>query len=421
MALPLYLITIFFTMKRKALLFLLLMLAFYIGFAQKLTTGIWRGALKTGAGIEIPFNFEVSNVAGKPHLAIINADDRFKVDAISFNKDSVFIRMPLFDSEFRLKQMAGKLQGKWIRHLGDHDVAMDFIATPNTPWRIIPHAPKAAVNITGRWSATFVNDKGKSSVTIGEFNQTGNKLTGTFLTTTGDDRYLEGIVMGNTLYLSGFDGNNNYLFTGKVNGKTITQGRRYAGLASVTNWTARRDDNARLPDAYALTALKPGYKKIDFSFRDMQGKKVSLTDSRFKNKVVIVQILGSWCPNCMDETAYLVNYYKKFHPRGVEIVGLAYERTKDFNKSKASLLQLKNRFNIPYPLLITGYTASGDDPAKSLPMLAKVVGFPTTIIIDKKGNVRKIHTGFSGPGTGNYYTEFKKEFEALTNNMLAER
>jgi len=98
----------------------------------------------------------------------------------------------------------------------------------------------------------------------------------------------------------------------------------------------------------------------------MNGKNVSLTEARFKNKVVIVQILGSWCPNCMDETAYMVNYYKKYHHKGVEVVGLAYERTNDYAKSKTSLTYLKNRFNIPYPILITGYKPSGGDPEKSL-------------------------------------------------------
>jgi hypothetical protein len=123
----------------------------------------------------------------------------------------------------------------------------------------------------------------------------------------------------------------------------------------------------------------------------------------------------------MDETAYMINYYKKYHPIGVEVVGLAYERTKDFAKSRQSLLQLKNRFNIPYPLLITGYTPGSGDPEKSLPMLKDIIGFPTTIIIDKKGDVRKIHTGFSGPGTGKYYTEFIEEFENLTDHLLAEK
>ncbi len=406
-------------MKIKLLLFFLLISTF--GLAQPLSTGIWRGVLKTEAGREIPFNFAIKTVAGKTHLTIINGDERFKVDAISYQKDSVFIRMPLFDSEFRLRQTNGSLQGKWIRHLGDHDVAMNFSAIPNYPWRFFKKVATPKANISGRWSAVFVNKEGKKTNTVGEFKQTGVKLTGTFLTTTGDYRYLEGVVNGDRLYLSAFDGNHNYLFTANITDNKITNGKIYAGLTSVTNWTATRNANAKLPDAYSLTALKPGYKKIAFSFKDLNGRKVSLSDSRFKNKVVIVQILGSWCPNCMDETAYMINYYKKYHAKGVEVVGLAYERTKDFDKSKQSLLQLKNRFNIPYPLLITGYTPSNGDPEKSLPMLKDVLGFPTTIIIDKKGNVRKIHTGFNGPGTGKYYTEFIEEFENLTDHLLAEK
>jgi len=124
----------------------------------------------------------------------------------------------------------------------------------------------------------------------------------------------------------------------------------------------------------------------------------------------------------MDETNYFVNnYYKKYHAKGVEIIGLAYERTTDFAKSKTTLQQLKTRFNVPYPLLITGYTPAAGEPVKSIPQLANYMGFPTTIIIDKHGNVSKIHTGFSGPGTGKYYTEFIAEFEKLTDNLLAER
>ena len=123
----------------------------------------------------------------------------------------------------------------------------------------------------------------------------------------------------------------------------------------------------------------------------------------------------------MDETAYMVKFYKKYHPKGVEVIGLAYERSTDFARSKKSLEQLKKRFNVPYPILITGYTLDKNETAKSLPMLANFVAFPTTIIIDKKGDVRKIHTGFSGPGTGNYYAEFISEFEKLNDDLLAEK
>ncbi len=389
----------------------------------KLKAGTWRGALKNSAGLELPFNFIVKDTAGRQQLAIINGDERFIVPDVRTNGDSVFIRMPLFDSEFKLRLQDDKLRGQWIRHLGTRDAAMEFTATADASWRFFKDGEKPAYNAGGRWAAVFDAGTAGEDKLVGEFKQEGSKLTGTFLSTTGDYRYLEGTVAGNKLYLSCFDGGHAYLFTANMSDeKTLADGKLYAGLSGLDNWSAVKDANAKLPDAYSLTALKPGYKKIDFTFKDINGKPVSLSDSRFKNKVVIVQILGSWCPNCMDETNFMVNtYYPKYHKKGVEVVGLAYERTTDFAKSQKTLQQLKTRFNVPYPLLITGYTSNKDDAAKSLPMLSSVVGFPTTIIIDKNGDVRKIHTGFSGPGTGEYYTQFIDEFEKLTDDLLAEK
>lgn len=391
-------------------------------FAQtKLKTGVWRGALKTASGTDIPFNFDVKDVAGKQQLDIINGAERFKVTDVTTRGDSVFIHMPLFNSEFKLRLDSGSLKGQWVRHLGERDATVEFAATPNTSWRFVKTPIKPAHNIGGRWSAIIGEGAGRDT-TVGEFKQDGTRLTGTFLTTTGDYRYLEGSVSGDKMYLSCFDGGHAYTFTATItDAQTITEGKFYSGYSSVQTWTAVKNANAKLPDAYSLTALKPGYKKIDFTFKDISGKEVSLQDARYKNKVVIVQILGSWCPNCMDETAYMVNYYKKFQHKGVEVIGLAYERTTNFEKSQKALQQIKDRFNVPYPLLITGYTSNKVETAKSLPMLAKVVGFPTTIIIDKSGDVRKIHTGFSGPGTGEHYTEFIGEFEKLTNDLLAEK
>jgi peroxiredoxin len=407
-------------MKTRWLLALLALTFTYNSFAQTtLISGIWRGVTKTDKGVEIPFNFEAMTISGHTILAIMNGAERIKVTDIKYKGDSVFIRMPLFDSEFRVKRIGGNLVGKWTKNLGTKYVTMAFTATPNTPWRF-KATQKPAANITGRYSVPF----GKApdqDMTVGEFKQVGSKLTGTFLSTTGDYRYLEGIVTGNNVYLSTFDGGHDYLFTAKIAGDRLVNGKFYANLSSVDDWSGVKNPNAKLPDAYSLTSLKPGYKKLAFSFKDVNGKTVSLSDKRYKNKVVIVQILGSWCPNCMDETAYMTNYYQKFHKQGVEVIGLAYERTPDMAKSKRTVKQLINRFSIPYPVLLTGYTPAKGEAAKSLPMMKAVLGFPTTIIIDKKGNVRKIHTGFSGPGTGEHYTDFITEFERLTLHMLDER
>jgi thiol-disulfide isomerase/thioredoxin len=220
--------------------------------------------------------------------------------------------------------------------------------------------------------------------------------------------------------LSCFDGNHVYLFKAKVNDNSQQlTGGFWSGKAGYENWTAVKDDKAALPDANTLTFLKPGYERLDFTFPDADGKSVSLQDERFKGKVVIVQIMGSWCPNCMDETNFLSPWYKKNRERGVEIIGLAYERNPDFAVSAPKIKRLMNRFDIDYPVLFAGQ----NDKAKAsltLPMLNRVVAFPTTIFIDKQGKVRKIHTGFSGPGTGEYYTRFVEEFEQFTDKLIAE-
>jgi thiol-disulfide isomerase/thioredoxin len=385
--------------------------------------GIWRATLKTSSGAEIPFNFEVIDSADQKFLDIINGKERFRVNQISAMADSLIIQMPLFDSEIRAVLKNKTLSGRWIKHYADSDEVLQFHAKSNDDWRFFKVNPESKSNVSGRWSVTFNTLNNKDSyASVGEFTQENGRVLGTFLTATGDYRFLEGTVSDGNLYLSCFDGSHAYLFTGKLlNDSTIVDGKFYSGFAAIETWTGKKDDSAILPDAYSLTNLKSGYDKINFSFPNLDGKKVSLSDEKFKNKIVLVQFFGSWCPNCMDETAYLSNFYKKYQSKGVEVVGLAYERSKDFERSKKNVARLRDRFSVPYDFLITGFTNDKEEVSKSLPMLEKFVAFPTLMIIDKSGKIRKIHTGFSGPGTGTHYTEFVKEFEKTIDELLTEK
>jgi len=386
-----------------------------------LKEGIWRATLKTGSGAEIPFNFEVTDSADQKFLDIVNGKERFRVNEISTISDSLIIQMPLFDSEIRAKFKNETLSGRWIKHYGDSDEVLQFDARQGDSWRFFKVNSESNTGISGRWSVTFNNiDKKSSYAAVGEFSQENGRVFGTFLTATGDYRFLVGTVSDNKLYLSCFDGSHAYLFTGKLmNDSTISEGKFYSGFSSIETWTANKDANAILPDAYSLTDLKEGYDKIDFSFPGLDGKKVSLSDEKFKNKIVLVQFFGSWCPNCMDETAYLTSFHKKYQEKGIEIVALAYERSKDFERSRKNISRLRDRFSVPYDMLITGFTNDKVEVSKSLPMLKEFIAFPTLMIIDKNGRIRKIHTGFSGPGTGSHYADFVKEFEKTIDDLLA--
>jgi thiol-disulfide isomerase/thioredoxin len=131
--------------------------------------------------------------------------------------------------------------------------------------------------------------------------------------------------------------------------------------------------------------------------------------------------MGSWCPNCMDETGFLSPWYKANKDRGVEIVALAYERSTDFRRSKTSLETFKNRFQVTYPMLITGVTVGDPDKAKkTLPQVDAIRAFPSTLILDKQGHIRKIEAGFAGPGTGEHYEQLQKDFNDDINALLKE-
>jgi thiol-disulfide isomerase/thioredoxin len=381
------------------------------------TNGIWLGSIERTDGARINFNFEWKDSAQQAIIYVLNGAERLKVDNIKQSGDSVFIEMPFFDSRFALQmQPDGHLAGSWIKNYNTRPQVLAFEAWPGKTARFIA-TTKPLHNITGRWATVF-----KTSSTedvVGEFKQEGAKVTGTFLTTTGDYRFLEGVISGDTLQLSAFDGGHAYLFTALVTDSTIIGGRFYSGATATSNWSAIKDANAALPDAFAITKLKKDSTRLSFSFWSTDHQKVSLSDARFKNKVVVIQIMGSWCPNCMDETKFLSEYYKNNHTKGIEFIGLAYERTTDFNISAKALQSFKKRFDVQYPILITGAAVTDTDrAAKTLPQLETIDGFPTTIFIDKKGVITKIHTGFNGPGTGDHYEIFKKEFDDIIKSML---
>jgi thiol-disulfide isomerase/thioredoxin len=242
------------------------------------------------------------------------------------------------------------------------------------------------------------------------------------LTPSGDYRYLEGAVDKDTLHLSTFDGSHAYYFRGTIQKDSIKDGLFFSGATSVENWTAKKDEKAGIPDSAAASVAvhtKPGETKLDFRFPDLDSNLVSINDDRFRNKVVIIQIMGSWCPNCMDETAFLSAYYKDNKQRGIEMIALAYEYSTDFQRSQKSLRKFQQHFNITYPMLITGVRV-GDTlrTEKTLPQITPIRMFPTTLFIGRDGTLKKTHTGFMGPGTGAHYEAYKKEFYTTVDELL---
>ncbi len=379
-----------------------------------LKTGTWRGEILAQKNV-IPFNFEIIEHNGKYKINIINGDETLKIDKVKIIGDSIFFDMHIFDISVKAKINDTILTGVYIKNYAE-DYILPFKAEYNKKGRF----DNVSSNNTfdGTWETTFFKD-GKETSAVGIFMSENNILKGTFLTTTGDYRYLDGYIKNNTMYLFGFDGNHLFKFKAVKENDSILKGEFWSGKSWYETFASVKNVNAKLPDANALTFLKEGYEKIEFSFPDLNGKQVSLKDKRFKNKVVILQIFGTWCPNCMDETIFLADWYKKNKDKGVEILGLAYEVKPDFEYAKKRILNMKEKLNVTYDYVVAG-TSTKESASESLPMLNKVMSFPTSIIIDKKGKVRRIHTGFSGPATGVHYEEFVEDFNNLIHVLIQE-
>ena len=381
----------------------------------------WQAILHRSDSNQVIFNFQLENSKGKPVVTILNGSEKIKVTNVRFYNDSVFIQMPVFESIIKAKTTGTHWQGYWYKGSATKEQIIPFSATAHKNRFELTNV-KAKINISGRWAVHFATDSSVPYPSVAEFIQIDNRLTGTFLNPTGDFRYLEGIVTGNQLRLSTFDGGHAFLFTATIkDNKTITGGLFYSGAHYKENWNAVRNKNATVNDAAVTMKMKPGETQLNFRFPDLNGDTVSINDSRFKNKVVIVQLMGSWCPNCMDETAFLSDYYKKNKQRGLEIISLAYEYSANFERSVKSLRKFQQRFNVSYPMLITGVTVSDSlRTEKTIPQITPVRFFPSSIIIDKKGIVRKFDTEFVGPGTGIHFENYTKNFYRIIDALLKE-
>lgn len=392
----------------------------------KVKQGIWRGVLTLDKEkkVELPFNFKVERVEDKILIIIKNASEEIMVDEITFKDDSLNFKMPVFDSEFRTKITGDNLlEGVWINHSRKDKNVLPFKAEAGKSTRFDFLPGKPLTFYEGKWECVFSPGKPDSSMAIGVFKHEAGSVyvSGTFLTETGDYRYLEGMMFQGKLYLSCFDGAHAFLFIAESgDGNSITKGDFYSGAHHHENWKARRNADFKLKDPENITYLISPNQKIYFTFPNTEKKPVSINDEKFKNKVVIVQIMGSWCPNCMDETKYLSKLYKQYKKKGLEIVALAYERTDDFNKAKGNVTRLKNKFGVEYEILITGLTGK-DKASESLPFLNSVTAFPTTIILDRKHNVKSIYTGFNGPATGKEYEKYVAKTESLLTELLLKK
>jgi len=387
--------------------------------APVLESGYWQATI-TLPDAEIETGLEISNDGDIYQASLVNGQERVRISEVSFADNELVLRFPAFNNEIRAILADNTLSGELtiVRRYGETQV-MPFRAIPGGE-RSLESNESPRHDMSGRWAVQFHEPDGTNTLSIGEFAQRGSRLFGTFLNPNGDHRFLAGNVRGNRFKLSTFDGAHAFVFSGEINqAGEIVDADFWSSTSWHQKWSGVRNDSVVLPDAYSRTFLKPGYDRFEFEFPDLDGNLVTLADEKYRDKVVLVTIAGTWCPNCNDEARYLAPFYRQYRDQGLEIVALLYEHFEDADLAAEQVRQFRSKFAIEYDTLVAGISDK-TEAGNTLPALSAVLAYPTTIFIDRDGRVRKIHTGFTGPGTGVHYTRLQEEFTDLVTTMLAE-
>lgn len=363
--------------------------------------------------IEIPFRFEIV-AAGSGYRGYF-FDGDVKVPSLpgTFENGAVDLRFDQYGARLQATLSGDRLEGKYDR--GTRGAAYPFRAT-----RAVPAAKPATEkvpSIAGEWRIPTKSSKGENAWRF-IVRQNGAVVSATILRIDGDTGTLSGRYANGKFLISHFSGARpvKYEITQNADGSLELLQNGQQKLTALRLTDARAKEVAPTSPTQ-FTRMKNPSEPFRFSYPDLDGKLVSNTDARFKGKVVLVSITGSWCPNCHDEAPFLSELYRTYHQKGLEIVALGFEEA-DQLKNPVRPRAFVKQFGIEYPFLLVGEPEEA--PAK-ISQAENLNAFPTTFVLGKDGRVRTVHAGFASVATGSVHAESKKAMTAEIERLLAEK
>ncbi|MCR9200526.1 MAG: TlpA family protein disulfide reductase [Planctomycetaceae bacterium] len=347
---------------------------------------------------------------------LVNGVERIAVPQVSVNEDVITLNITHYDSVVTLRRQpdaTDALVGQWKKRRGA-DEWQQMTVHARRPETAQQTATAASQPFLGRWSVKFEKS---DDLAVAVFRHVDDHVEGTFLTTTGDYRFLSGDVRDGVLRLSCFDGGHAFLFHARQSDDGRLQGDFWSASTWHERWTATADAQAKLPDSFEQTVAVAGVDADALKFPGLDGVARSINDPQFAGKARIIYVFGSWCPNCHDAAAYFSQLQTRFGDQGLSILGLAFELTGDFERDRQQVQRYAKRHRTGYPILIAGLSDKAK-ASKRLPILDRVRSYPTTIFLDRDNHIRAVHTGFSGPATGGEYDRLRERFELLITELL---
>ena len=327
--------------------------------------------------------------------------------------DSLRIHIPDYDALMVAAERNDSLDGYYhnIGRLGPRTIPF---RAQKRPTEMIRTGVRR--ELLGGWDATFTTD-GRTSPRVFQFRAGGEGMEGAVISNTGDYGRFVGRVEGDSARFSHFDGSFIYMLTARLDGDTL-RGTFNAGLRTQTPFTAIRSTGlAHLTPPEAMTQADTA--PFRFAFRDLDGRLVTQDDPRFRGKVVIVDLFGTWCPTCHDAAAALRALYARYHTRGLEIVGLAYEISGDTATDAGMVRIFRDKLGLPWPLLLAGLPNAASQNATQ-PQLVNFIAYPTTLFLGRDGRIRRTHAGFYGPATGETHSLLIEDFAREVEHLLSE-
>ena len=358
--------------------------------------------INDSVNLEIPYE-EDDNT-----FAIFNGDEKIEMKDLKRTGKGFVARFPSFESYLVAKKELIGYSGFYIDSSRTEPYPIIFSTVYREPGKTKGQKKNK------KYELTFSPNSENEFKGLGDFKIYSNVINATIRTETGDFRFLSGVIQDNEFTIGAIDGSHVFTFKGEIKGDSI-QGHFYSGKHWSTSFVGHVDIDYELQHADSLTQVVDS-SLFDFNLPDLNGDTISFQNT-YAESPAIVQILGSWCPNCMDETRYYVELQKQFPE--LKIIGVAFERSEITDTASMALNRMKSDLAINYDLLIGGISRKSV-ASETFPMLNKVISFPTSIFIDKKGVIRKVHTGFNGPSTGKVYEDYKTETESFIKKLLAE-
>jgi thiol-disulfide isomerase/thioredoxin len=373
--------------------------------------GPWRAALDLAGGT-LRFSLQLEQGAAGWSGSLCNGPACQPLSAVRVTDDSIHFEMGDYAAAIDAARHGDSLAG-FYRNVGNRGPRVIPFRAARGRWPTVTAPP----SLVGEWDATWMTDW-SSTPRILEFRQGQDGLEGTVISNSGDYGLFAGSIEGDSISLAHFDGSFVYLLTFRQSGDTL-RGTFHAGLRSQTRWIATRSTGAPHLTPPTEVTRAPADTPFTFAFPDLEGRTVTNRDPRFEGKVVIVDLFGTWCPTCQDQAPTIVSLYLTYRDSGLAVVGLAYEVSGDSAIDAPLVRRYRDKYGITYPLLLAGRNVP-ESQAETQPDLEGFTAYPTTLLLDRQGRVRRTYAGFYGPATGARHDALVRELEAEVRTLLKE-